>query len=50
MLQNQETAAGLARMADSICGKCSMSQTCQEAPMCGDVQLLKQAEKLLQKD
>lgn len=49
MLQHEEVAAGLTRLADSICEKCLMSQTCKDVPMCGDVQLLKQAEALLKK-
>ncbi|HWR40557.1 MAG TPA: hypothetical protein VN611_13745 [Patescibacteria group bacterium] len=48
MLQNQEVAAGLAHMAESICGKCQMSQACSGEPLCGDIQLLKRAEELLE--
>lgn len=49
MLQNQEVAAGLSQLADSMCNQCPMSETCGDLPMCGDVQLLKKAEKLLSK-
>ena len=47
MLQNQEEAAGLTHLANSICDQCPMSETCGDMPMCGDIQLLKKAEKLL---
>ncbi len=47
MLQNQEVAAGLTHLADSICSKCPMSETCGDLPVCGDIQLLKRAEELL---
>lgn len=47
MLQNQEIAAGLTHLADSICSKCPMSETCSDVPMCGDVRLLRQAEESL---
>ncbi|MDF2875281.1 MAG: hypothetical protein K0R22_1964 [Sporomusa sp.] len=47
MLQVQEVADGLAHLAESICDKCPMSETCGDIPMCGDIQLLKQAEELL---
>ena len=47
MLPNQEVAAGLTHLADSICSKCPMSETCGDLPMCGDVRLLKKAEDLL---
>ncbi|SMC88300.1 hypothetical protein [Sporomusa malonica] len=47
MLQNQEVAVGLTHLADSLCEKCPMSEACGDAPVCGDVRLLKQAVALL---
>ena len=49
MLQNQEVAMGLSHLAESICNQCPMSETCDELPVCGDIQLLKKAEELLAK-
>ena len=50
MLQNQVVTARLTLLADSICSKCPMSEACGEVPMCGDIQLLKEAEELLEND
>lgn len=47
MVENQEVANRLAHLADSLCAKCPMSETCGDAPMCGDVQLLKRAGEML---
>ena len=48
MLQNQEVVEGLAHLADSICEKCPMNESCEQVPMCGDIQLLKKAKKMLE--
>ncbi|QDR81700.1 hypothetical protein [Sporomusa termitida] len=47
MLQIQAVTDGLAHLAESICARCPMRETCGNIPMCGDIQLLKQAEELL---
>ncbi|MBP2636690.1 MAG: hypothetical protein H6Q72_2597 [Firmicutes bacterium] len=50
MLQSSEVASGLEQLAESLCAKCLAGDSCGEFPICGDVQLLKQAVAILNKE